>query len=199
MESWDIKGTTLEFDEETHTYIADGIIVPSVTQIMQVKFGGKYNAVNRDVLQRAAERGTAIHRAIENLCKQEQYTEYKEVRNFLFLKKRYKFNVTSNEIPIIIFDGYTPIFAGRVDLILQDYDGRFGIGDIKTTSVLDKHYLAYQLNMYRIGVQQSYDTTIDFLKGIHLKDDTRKYVDIPINEELSNEIIREYYKEQVNE
>lgn len=199
MESWDVKGTALEFDEETHTYIADGIIVPSVTQIMQVKFGGKYNAVNRDVLQRAAERGTAIHRAIENLCKQEQYTEYKEVRNFLFLKKRYKFNVTSNEIPIIIFDGYTPICAGRVDLILQDYDGRFGIGDIKTTSVLDKHYLAYQLNMYRIGVQQSYDTTIDFLKGIHLKDDTRKYVDIPINEELSNEIIREYYKEQVNE
>ena len=64
MESWEINGYTLEYDDESHTYIVDGVIVPSVTQILGVKFGNKYAGVNRSTLERAANRGTAIHEAI---------------------------------------------------------------------------------------------------------------------------------------
>ena len=69
MNTWDISGYTLEYDDESHTYIVDGVIVPSVTQILAVKFGNKYAGVNRSTLERAASRGTAIHEAIENFCK----------------------------------------------------------------------------------------------------------------------------------
>jgi len=35
VESWEIAGRTLEFIEETHTYIYDGVILPSITQILK--------------------------------------------------------------------------------------------------------------------------------------------------------------------
>jgi hypothetical protein len=76
---------------------------------------------------------------------------------------------------------------------------QIGLGDIKRTSALDKNYLAYQLNLYRIAYQQCYGTQIGFLRGLHLREDTRKYVTLPINENLAYEILNEYFKENENE
>ena len=41
----------LEFDEKTHTYIKDGIILKSVTQILQELFPGKYDNVLTKILE----------------------------------------------------------------------------------------------------------------------------------------------------
>lgn len=175
---WKIKGHTLEFIESEHIYLCDGVILPSVTQLLH---SDKYKNVSAEVLNRAAERGTAVHKAIQNYCENEEKSDLKELRNFLFLKRNYNFDVEQCEVPILIFKDEKPVVAGRLDLILK-CEGKLGIADIKTTSKLDKIYLANQLNLYRIGYEQSYDTEISFLKGIHLKNDTRKYVDIPIDE-----------------
>ena len=35
MKYWEINGHSLEFDEEDHIYICDGIIVPSVSTILK--------------------------------------------------------------------------------------------------------------------------------------------------------------------
>lgn len=190
MESWDINGVTLEYDDDEHCYLCDGIIVPSVTQILQTRFSHKYDHVDRETLKRAADRGTMIHRAIEYYCTMGAETLLMEVRNFKFLCDRYKFTVTENEVPIIIWDG-KPIAAGRLDLVI-DHEGKKALADIKTTSSLDKEYLAYQLNLYRIGYMQSYGGNIDELYGIHLRDDTRKVVSIPIDERKAWELLEEY-------
>lgn len=182
MESWIINGKTLEYDDETHTYIVEGIIVPSVTQLLGMKFGHKYDDIPADTLKQAAERGTMIHKAIEDFCHGIP-SDLTEVRDFKFLMSKYKFNVIENELPIILeFDGKT--FAGRLDLILKN-ESQIGkaVADIKTTSTLDKEYLGHQLNLYRIGVEQSYGFNITSLYGIHLKDGKRKMVEIPIKEE----------------
>ena len=34
MKTWELCGKTLEFIEETHTYLVDGIVVPSVTELI---------------------------------------------------------------------------------------------------------------------------------------------------------------------
>lgn len=183
MESWEINGRWLEYDDETHTYIVDGIIVPSVTQILARKFGHKYDDVSAETLNKAAERGTAIHKAIEEFCKEGKQSDMTEVSDFEFLMKYYHFQVIENELPIILeFDG--ELFAGRLDLILKKGDelGK-AVADIKTTSTLDKEYLGYQLNLYRLGVEQSYGFNITSLYGVHLKDGKRKVVNIPIKEE----------------
>lgn len=192
MESWSINGLTLEYDEKTHTYIADGVIVPSVTQVLNVKFGGKYASVNPATLNRAASRGTAIHKAIEDYCKgDEELISIKEVRNFRFLKNHYNFNVLENETPIVITKEGTPIVAGRLDLVLGINEIK-ALADIKTVSALDKEYLAYQLNLYRIGYMQSYGAEIKELYGVHLKEDKRKFVKIPLDEGRAWELLERY-------
>lgn len=191
METWEIKGGTLEYDDESHTYIYEGICLPSITQILQVKFGKKYDGVDNRVLNKAAEKGTLIHKAIENLCKTGEVEDYKEVRNFLFLQKHYDFKVIDNEIPVVLFEDDIPIAAGRLDLVLEINGGLY-LGDIKRTATLDKEYLGFQLNLYRIAYQQCYGKTIKGLRGLHLRDDKRKFVPIPIKENMACELIKEY-------
>lgn len=194
METWEIRGGTLEYDEETHTYIYEGLVLPSITQILKIRFGRKYDGVDSNVLSMAAQKGTEIHRAIENLCKTGEVEDYKEVRNFMFLQKHYKFNVIGNEIPVVLFVDNIPIACGRLDLILE-IDNQLYLGDIKRTSVLDKEYLGFQLNLYKIAYEQCYGQTIDGLRGIHLREDKRKFIPIPINEDMAWELIREYLEE----
>ena len=191
MDSWKLNGHTLEYIDEVHTYLVDGVIVPSVTQILKWKFNNKYDFVSPAVLKRAAERGTATHKAIEDYCKSGIEDDSMELKNFKFLQKHYKFEVLENEIPVIIFLHDEPLCAGRLDMVLKIGD-EIGGADIKRTTILDKEYLAYQLNMYRIGYKQSYGQEWKFLKGIHLRDDTRRFVNIPINEDLIIQFLEEY-------
>jgi hypothetical protein len=176
----------------------DGVIVKSITECLKYKFGGKYCGVDKGTLQRAADRGTDIHRAIELWCKDGTPSEHVEVRNFKFLQTQYCFEVIANEVPVImfegdkpIFDGENPLLAGRLDLVLK-MDGKLGLADIKTTATLDKEYLGYQLNLYRIAFEQCYGRKIEFLRGIHLKEDKRKFVDIPINEQLVMDYLKDW-------
>lgn len=193
----EIKGYTLEYYDEEHIYLVDGIIVPSITQLLKIKFGNKYDGINKAVLQRASDLGTQVHDAIEKFCRTGESSDLLEVKNFKFLQKQYKFSVLENEVPIILFDNDEPISAGRLDLVI-DIDGVIGGADIKRTSSLDKNYLAYQLNLYRIAYKQCYDVEWEFLKGVHLREDVRKFVNIPINEDIAWELIKEY-KEIKNE
>lgn len=197
MEEWEINGNTLEYDDTTHTYLVNGVIVPSVTQVMQVKFGNKYEGIKSDVLNRAAERGTAIHKAIENYCKGMDDGS-KEVHNFNFLMNYYKIKPVKNEVPIILMVDNQPVIAGRLDLVLQEND-TLSLADIKTTSQLDKEYLAYQLNLYRLGYMQSYGEKIDKLYGLHLRGDKRKLVELPINEDIALELLEKYERSKNNE
>ena len=98
-----------------------------------------------------------------------------------------------NEVPVILFYDDEPVSAGRLDLVLR-MDGKIGLGDIKRTSTLDKEYLCHQLNLYRIAYTQSYGIDIDFLRGIHLREDTRKFVNIPIKVSETWDFIYEYQK-----
>ncbi len=199
IESWNIAGGTLEYIDESHTYLYNGVILPSITQILKSKFGNKYIGVDEKVLQRASEKGTEVHKAIEDYEKRSiDDLNCTELRNYKFLKKQFGFNCLDNEVPIVLFFNDEPISAGRVDLILED-NGKVGIADIKRTSVFDKEYVAYQTNLYRLGYQQSYGTEITFLRGIHLRDKVRKYIEIPIKEKEILEFIEKYLKENNNE
>ena len=196
METWKIKGHIVEFLEDEHIYLCDGIILPSITQILKIKFGNKYDGVSKEVLQRASELGTAVHQAIED------YEKYKidnvgctELRNYKFLKKTYKFECLDNEIPVILFKDNEPVACGRLDLVLEE-NREIGLGDIKRTSTLDKEYLTYQLNLYKIAFEQCYGKEIKFLRGIHLRNDVRKYIPLPINEKMALSLLNEFLEKE---
>lgn len=196
IESWNIAGGLLEYIDDTHTYVYDGVILPSITQILKIKFGNKYDSVSKEVLQKASDKGTEVHKAIENYEKRSiEDLNCKELRNYKFLKKQFNFEAIENEIPIVLFLDEKPVCAGRIDLVLKEKEN-VGIGDIKRTSVFDKEYVAYQTNLYRIGYQQCYNTQVTFLRGIHLRDNVRKYIELPINELKAIELVKQFLKER---
>lgn len=194
METFSIKGGTLEYFDDTHTYLYDGLMLPSVTQILGAKYKNDYASVPPAVLNNAAQRGTAVHKAIENFNVSGYDDGSEAVRNFKFLQKQYGFEVLDSELPIVLFKNDMPIACGRLDMTML-IDGQTGIADIKTVSALNKEKIAYQLNLYRIGLMQSYGVDAKFLKIIHLRDGIRKVIDCPVNEGMAWELIEKFLEE----
>lgn len=197
MKTWTINGHTLEFDEEAHIYICDGIILPSVTQILKFKFND-YAGVPKYIMEQASEKGTALHEAIELYETTGQTSNLKEFRNYLFIKKQKCFKNISNELPIIYEENGKVLFAGQLDQIIE-IDNELGINDFKRVSAPNKEKIAYQLNLYKLGYEQSYHKQIKFLNFTQLREDTRKFVSLPINEEATRKLIKEYFKKDGKE
>lgn len=196
--TWNIKGHIVEFIDDIHQYLVDGCMVDSVTQILGVKYRNDYASVPPAVLNNAAQRGTAVHKAIEDYNNSGYDDGSEAVRNFKFLQKQYGFEVLDSELPIVLFKDDMPIACGRLDMTML-MDGETGIADIKTVSALNKDKIAYQLNLYRIGLMQSYGVDAKFLKIIHLRDGIRKVIDCPVNEGMTWELIERYLEESENE
>lgn len=180
MELFEINNHTLEYDDDTHTYIVDGIIVPSVTQLLGAKFND-YAGVSASVLEQASQKGTAMHKAIEQFERVGEENSSTELRNYKFLKKHYKWTSIANELPIIYEENGQVLFAGRLDQIIE-IDGKLGINDFKRVSAPNKEKICCQLNLYKLGYEQSYHKKIEFLAFTQLREDTRKFVKLPINE-----------------
>ena len=56
----------LTFEEERHLYHLNGDLIPSVSTVMKPLSQAQYKDIDESVLNMAAERGTAVHNAIEN-------------------------------------------------------------------------------------------------------------------------------------
>lgn len=185
-----LQGKCLEYYEKEHIYLVDGVIVPSVTQVVDSQYGHRYDAVSPAVLKRAAERGMRVHEAIEKYCKTGVEEPIAEVHNFKWLQSKLGFEVVSNELPVLIdFEGL--MIAGRLDMVVK-MNGYIGGVDIKSTSSLDKERTALQLNLYRMGYRQCYGEDWRFIMAMHLKDDTRKMVSLPINLDYTEDFLRGY-------
>ena len=81
----------LEFEKETHTYLVDGIILKSVTQILAELFPLKYDNVPKEVLQNKANYGTELHKFIEIIEKK------KPKKPLAYIKRYYKPNIYQEE------------------------------------------------------------------------------------------------------
>lgn len=193
MKYWEINGHSLEFDEEEHIYICDGIIVPSVSTILK-EFYNDYANVSRSVLEQASKKGTALHEAIELYETTGQESDLQEFKNYLFLKTHFKFKVISSELPIIYEENGKVLYAGQLDQIIE-LNGKRGINDLKRVSSPNKDKIALQVNLYKLGYEQSYHEKIDFLTFTHLREDKRRFNQLPINEALTREILNKYYQE----
>lgn len=198
MKTDNINGTVIEFDEKTHEYIVNGIIVPSVTQIIKKAFPTQYQNIPKIVLQKAAKLGTEVHEAIEAYENTGEERKVQELKLYKYLKKKNKFKVLANEIPIVIFKDEMPMCAGRLDMLIEE-NGKKGIADIKRTSKLNAEYLQIQLSAYAIGYEQLYGEKIEVLRALHLRstnaETIRKYVEIEPNFNRVWELINEVQSE----
>lgn len=168
----------ITFKEDTHEYFNEDKKLISVTQLMR-KHGlaPDYGNIPEAVLRAKAERGTLIHKEIEDYIKNGEIGFTAEFTAF----KKYADNSNANtyESEYIL---YNDICAGTADLILID-NGEFIIADIKTTATLHKEPLSWQLSIYA-ALFNAYLPNEPIIKrgqAFHFdKDGNLKVVEIPL-------------------
>lgn len=72
--------STCTFNSEWHTYKLKDKIIPSVTQLLS---DDSYENVDPKVLKRAAEKGTLVHKEIENFIKRQEMGFTDEFQDFV--------------------------------------------------------------------------------------------------------------------
>lgn len=184
----------LEFIEEEHIYLYDGVIIPSVSEILHFIFPDKYKNVDLKILNKKAEYGSKVHETIECLEQNKTLPEIDNIQEFSInqykrLKDKYNIKVQVQEQMI----NYKNDYAGRFDMIATIND-ELCLCDIKTTSELDKEYLSWQLSFYELAFMNMYGTKFEKLYAIWLpKKRYGELVEIKrktLNEML--EVIRKY-------
>ena len=154
----------IEFLEEPHLYLKDGILVKSVTQILQLIFPDKYKGIDKGTLTKKAQFGTKGHSIIENLDVSDLEQANKDVskinnKDLQICMKEYlrlvkKHNIFPIEQEQIV--SYKYLYCGTLDMIGQ-VQGDYCLLDIKFTAELDKEYLSWQLGMYQLAKGIKYD------------------------------------------
>jgi len=131
---------TLSFNEEAHEYtlvMDDGTeqVIPSVTQIASKVTGKDLSKIPQKILKAAGERGTKIHKAVQDGadCGDESYWIEQQIDREKCAFEQQSFAEA---------DGL--YFAGTADIVSPDT-----IYDIKSQAKADIPYWTVQLNLYR--------------------------------------------------
>lgn len=128
------------FEEATHTYTLDGVVIPSVTEICAPITCGKYPPVG--VVQQAAARGTRVHELcalydMDALPDEIEAELVGYVKAWAAFCRDYKPVWRHIELPLYgEIDPGLPV-AGTLDRI-GEIDGLTRVVDIKTTASLDR-------------------------------------------------------------
>ena len=158
----------IEFIESQHIYLKDGIVIPSVTQIIHKIMPNKYQGIPQEILTRKAEFGTKGHKIIEILGNKASNLEYSHqyindladsneinmdmwyrLESYLDLVFERKLKPLEQEKLV----SYKYEYAGTLDMIAE-IDGIRSLCDVKFTYKLDKEYLSWQLGMYQLACNE---------------------------------------------
>lgn len=135
----------------------DGIIVPSVSEVLHFIFPNKYSKVPKSILDRKAKYGSKVHEAIEVFEKTGEVIElniYQDLslKQYFKLKEKHKIEVLEQEQII----SYNYDYCGRFDMIARIGED-LCLCDIKTTAELDLEYLSWQLSFYELATGKTFD------------------------------------------
>lgn len=159
----------IKFDAENHLYFDEqGYIVPSVTEILGVVYGTGLENAPKHFVERAAEKGHAIHAEIEKYIKTGEKGQTPEFQAWL--------KVFANTVPVYVGDSEKIIFAntpsgafaGTVDLLCNGF-----LYDWKTCKTATRQQIAKwqkQLSFYCYALRQMRNVVNEPLKVVHLTD-----------------------------
>lgn len=191
----------LEFTKDDHRYYLDGIPIPSVSTILRLMFGFKYEGIPAYILERARDFGSAVHEIVElyNETEIEKHTD-DPLKNhclseWIRLRKDYGIEMIASEQKVHYYDMFCGTFDGLgkigESLVLLDY---------KCTYKLDIEHLTYQLNLYRIAYEWMTGNKVEKLFGVWLrKNDRAQIVELEMLDDLDLlELVRIALRNQAN-
>lgn len=151
----------IEFIPDYHVYLVDGVITPSVTQIIRGLMGDMYSNIPQYILNAKADYGNTVHDLIEcyslgkNVDGRYNTHSYESIalKRFKTLQEENSINIHACEQPMVYYHEGNPLYCGTYDMI-GTVDGKHAIIDIKTTYQYHPLYLSYQLTLYKMAYEQ---------------------------------------------
>lgn len=180
----------IEFIPNDHIFLIDGVSVPSVSTILNWKFPDEYAEVPKEILDKAAKRGNAIHKAIE-LDDPTELTPRQQIywKEWLNLKKTHLIVPVENEKIV----HYKKVYCGILDMVAE-VNGKRYIIDIKTTAKLNMQRLSWQLSLY----EYAYGEVFHNMYCVWLpKKQNGQFVEVPrVDRKELEECIKAFTKER---
>ena len=159
----------IKFDENLHKYTVDGKEVISVTQLLQKhKITPSYDAVDKELLRVASERGTLIHEEVEKWIESGEsgFTEEAEhICKYLHDEVYWGDDILSEQMVA------NDVVAGRFDLLFLDSKKRLVLADIKTGNSKHLYGWTWQLSLYKYLYERMYNKKIEYLVIYWAKND----------------------------
>ena len=172
-----LQDSGVSFDAEAHRYFLNGNELSGITGILHKHiFPDQYKDIPQFILDRAAERGTMVHESIELLdAGFEPAESTPEIENYKRIKADNGLKTIANEY--IVTDGEH--FASGIDLVFTNGGKNIILADIKTTSVLNKEYVAWQLSIYAYFFElQNPDLKVSKLYALWLRGDKSEFAEV---------------------
>ena len=130
----DFETKELEFVEFWHTYKLKGKIIPSVTRLLD---NGEYNNVPEGILEYSRQKGTLVHKEIEEYLKEDKYGFTQEFEEFVRLFQKY--NYLFNQVAIFDIKTYSSNTKDKKEKCYTQ-ELMYGKGVEYLTSVLPEHH-----------------------------------------------------------
>lgn len=137
---------TVIFDPEAHTYrTPHGVPLQGITGMLHRQlFPDEYRDVPQHILDRAAERGHAVHQICELADDLGITPEEPDGQAYIRLKADMGLTYRASEY--LVSD--LTHFASAIDKVYEEGDDAFTLADIKTTYRLNEEYVRWQLSIY---------------------------------------------------
>lgn len=178
------RNSRVFFDELSHIYLLDGKVLMGVTSLMKKHhLSADYSHIKKEVLEQAAEIGTAIHKEIEAYDNGESVVMNELLKEYKALGLKHvasEYLVSDDEMVASSIDG---VYEGSTEntVILVDY---------KTTSKVHTRALAWQLSIYSVLFRrQNPDISVEACYCLHIDKHKRKILGfIPITPVTEEEV-----------
>ena len=163
------KNKKVAFNEWLHVYTAsDGHTLIGVTELMKRHgLSPDYGGISKDVLEKAAARGTAIHQLLQDYDDGKAVIEDENLKAYKALGLKVhcsEYLVSDNEI-----------VATFIDKVLDDCS----LADVKTTSSVHRRSLEWQLSIGAYLFElQNFGKIVPHLYCIHVRDGKAKLIEV---------------------
>lgn len=171
-----LKNCGVKFNQEKHEYWLGDKQLQGITGVLERRlFPDKYKFVSKEMMERAAERGTFVHEQIELAESLGVNPDVQEVQNYLKLKEEYGLKILESEYTVSDLENY----ATNIDGVYDVEENLVDIADYKTTSKFDKESVSWQLSVCAYFLEKcNPKVKVRKLFGIWLRGDIYRLIEV---------------------
>lgn len=178
----------LLFFDQGHKYTLDGVELPSVSELCRFISREIYGTVAQYTLDRAADRGTRVHKAAEALDVYGKVEVTDDIAPYVqaYLKFRREHDIKWNMVERSMAN-QKERYAGTIDRY-GELDGTKVLVDLKTSYTVHKRLAIAQLNLYRWMVEEE-GHKVDKQYILHLTKDGYKLVEVEMRDDIPHALL----------